>query len=153
LTGKAAALLFLVCLIVPSTAHANGDPASHGLLGERLFLPLDAPVDSDAADRLEALLEAADKSGFPIRVNGEPDRQAARPLVSLPPPGRDATKLANGATVAVRRLARAAGRTITVPKGGSEARDRMMVAAATVLGLAVLAALMLYHRKSRTLSP
>lgn len=200
---RAAALFSLLCLAVPATAHGNGDPASHVLLVERAFLPLEAEVDSGAAERLGALLEAADESGFPIRValiakpvdlgtayslylkpqqyaeflgkelsfsysdrllivmpngfgyalNSEPDRQAAQALAGLAAPGRNATKQTNAATVAVRRLARQAGRTIAVPESASETRDRIVIAASALLGLAVLAALVLYHRKSRTLSP
>ena len=86
MTGRrAAALLSLVGLIVPSAACANGDPASHVLLAQRVFLPFSAPVGSDVAKRL---------AGF---------------------------------------------------------SDRITIAAAAPLGVAVIAALPLYHRKSRTL--
>ena len=198
---RAAALLSLVYLIVPSTARANGDPASHVLLAQRLFLPFSARVDSDVAERLASFLEDADKSGFPIRVavisapadlgtafalfeqpqkyaellgkeltfaysdrllvvmpsgfgyavNGEPDRRASRRLGGLPPPGRDATAQGRSATTAVRRLASAAGHTLTLPDRSSDASDRITIAAAALLGLTVIAALALYHRKSRTL--
>jgi hypothetical protein len=183
------------------TARANGDPASHVLLAQRLFLPLGAPIDPDVAKRLDDLLEAADDSDFPIRValiaaptdlgtaftlyekpqeyaeflgvelsfaysdrllvvmpngfgfavDGEPDEQAARVLRGVAAPGRDATKQARTATVAVRRLASAAGHRFDTA-GGSVNRDRILIAATALLGVTVLAALMLYHRKSRTLS-
>jgi hypothetical protein len=55
-------------LLVPGAAQANGDPASDYLLVQKVFLPINAKVDSDAAARLQKLLDAAAKAKFPIRV-------------------------------------------------------------------------------------
>jgi hypothetical protein len=82
-------------------------------------------------------------NGFGYAVNGEPNRQARRVLSSLVGPGRDATRQAEAATVAVRRLAAAAGHPIAPSRGASESRDRLTVTAAVLAGLAVIAALAL----------
>jgi hypothetical protein len=58
----------LTALLVPAAAQANGDPASDYLLVQKVFFPFNSKVDSDAAARLEKLLDAAAKAKFPIRV-------------------------------------------------------------------------------------
>jgi hypothetical protein len=194
-----AALVVFLC--VPGAARANGDPASDFLLVQKLFLPFGAKADSDAVKQLNSLLDAAEKSSFPVRVaviltpqdlgtafslynkpqqyaeflglelsfvyrdrllvvmpkgfgysvNGNPDPKAARALETVAAPGRDVTKEVGAATVAVRRLAAAAGREIVVKSGGSQAKDRVMIALAATAGVATLAGLLLYRRKRRTL--
>lgn len=196
--GAATVVLLAVLLGVPGPAHANGDPASHYLLGESRFLPFDTEIDSEAVDRLDGVLREADKAGFTIKtaliaspndlgtafslyrkpqryaeflgveisfvypgrllivmpngfgyaVNGEPDARASSVLARFRPPGRNATREAEAAIRAVVRLAAAAGHTVVVPKGGSETRDRILIAAAVLLGLAVVAGLALYHRRA-----
>jgi hypothetical protein len=87
-------------------------------------------------------------NGFGYAVNGEPDARASRVLERIPPPGRNATREAEGAIRAVIRLAAAAGHEVVVPKGDSETQDRILIAAAVLLGLAVVAGLALYHRRA-----
>jgi hypothetical protein len=66
--SRAALVLVAVLLTVPPSAQANGDPASHVLLGEDRFLPFDADTDSDAVKRLDGVLREADKVGFEIKA-------------------------------------------------------------------------------------
>jgi hypothetical protein len=69
LVGGAATLVFVaVSLFVPTLAKANGDPASHVLIGESRFLPFDADTDSDAVERLDGVLREADEAGFKIKT-------------------------------------------------------------------------------------
>jgi hypothetical protein len=195
--GAATLVLVAVFLWLSAQAQANGDPASHYLIGESRFLPFNTEIDSDAVDRLDGVLREADKAGFTIKtaliaspydlgtafslyrkpqryaeflgvelsfvypgrllivmpngfgyaVKGEPDAQASRVLQRLRAPGRDATREAEAAVRAVVRLAAAAGHRVVVPKSGSETRDRSLIAAAVLLGLAVVAGLALYHRR------
>jgi hypothetical protein len=196
--GAATVTLVAVLLSLPATAQANGDPASHYLIGESRFLPFNTEIDSDAVERLDGVLREADEVGFEIRtaliaspfdlgtafslyrkpqryaeflglelsfmypgrllivmpngfgyaVNGEPDAQASSVLERMRPPGRNATREAEAATRAVVRLAAAAGHTVVVPEGGSETQDRILIAAAVLLGLALVAGLALYHRRA-----
>jgi hypothetical protein len=89
-------------------------------------------------------------NGFGYAVNGKPAPRFRRALEGLAGPGRDTTKQAEAATVAVRRLAAVGGHTIVPPKGGaSEARDRITIAAATVAGVALVAGLLLLRRQRR----
>jgi hypothetical protein len=87
--------------------------------------------------------------GHGFAVNGEADPPSSRVLKPLPEPGRDATELASSATRAVTRLATASGHQIVLSKGGSEMRDRIVIAAAAVAGAALIAALVLYRRQRR----
>ena len=52
----------------PQLARADGDPASDYLLGTKVFLPYDAKFPPKQAAQLTALIAAANKAGFPIRV-------------------------------------------------------------------------------------
>lgn len=52
----------------PSPARADGDPASDVLANQTLFLPADAGIPPREQLRLVALLDAARRSGLPIRV-------------------------------------------------------------------------------------
>jgi hypothetical protein len=89
-------------------------------------------------------------NGFGYAVNGKPAPRFSRTLKSISGPGRDVTKQAQAATVAVRRLALAGGRTIVVPEsGGSDARDRITIAAAAVAGVALIAGVLLFRRQRR----
>lgn len=52
----------------PTGARADGDPASDVLVSQRLFLPQDAGLTVRQQAQLEALLGAARRSGYPLRV-------------------------------------------------------------------------------------
>jgi hypothetical protein len=193
----AALLVAVATLGFPAAAYANGDPASDYLLGQSVFLPFNAKIDSNVVERLNAVITAADKAGFKIKVavigtrydlgtafslygkpqryaeflglelsfvyrdrllvvmpngfgysvRGEPAPLFSRVLKSMPEPGRDATKETSAATTAVSRLAAVAGHRIVVPKGGgSEARDRITIAAAVTAAIALIAGLILFRR-------
>jgi hypothetical protein len=66
--GAATLVFVAVSLFVPTLAQANGDPASHVLIGESRFLPFDADTDSDAVERLDGVLREADEAGFKIKT-------------------------------------------------------------------------------------
>jgi len=53
---------------LPAAAHANGDPASDYLLVQKLFLPFTTKIDRTEVKRLDALLSAAERANFRIRV-------------------------------------------------------------------------------------
>jgi hypothetical protein len=53
----------------------------------------------------------------------------------------------------VTRLATASGHQIVLPKGGSETRDRIIIAAVAVAGAALIAAFVLYRRQRRQSEP
>ncbi len=62
------ALLALAAAAAPA-ALADGDPASDFLLSQRSFLSnYDGHVSSSEAGKLNAMLESAQKQGFPLRV-------------------------------------------------------------------------------------
>jgi hypothetical protein len=87
-------------------------------------------------------------NGFGYSVKGNPDPKAARILETIPPPGADVTKEVQAATLAVRRLAAAEGHRLVVSSGGgSQARDRLTIAAAATLAIAAFAGLVLYRRR------
>jgi len=58
----------LAAAAAPQLARADGDPASDYLLGSKVFLPFDAKFPPKQAARLTALIGAANRAGFPIRV-------------------------------------------------------------------------------------
>jgi hypothetical protein len=89
--------------------------------------------------------------GYGYAVGGDPDPKASRVLKRLPAPGPNATKEVEAATVAVHRLAAAAGYKITSSQSGSGTRDRITIAAAATAGIALTAAFVLYRRRRRTL--
>src|SRR5205823_15053286 len=60
--------LVIAALGLPATARANGDPASDYLLVQKLFLPFTAKIDRAKVKQLDAVLSAADRANFPIRV-------------------------------------------------------------------------------------
>ena len=85
--------------------------------------------------------------GFGYTVNGKPNPRLARALRALPNAGRDGTSLSRAATDAVRRLANADGvRLGSTSGGGSQARDRLTIAAAATAGIALIAGVVLYRR-------
>jgi hypothetical protein len=87
-------------------------------------------------------------NGYGYAVNADPDRKASAVLKKLPHPGRDPTKEAEAAIVAVQRLAGAAGHRLVVPKGGGSAsRDRLTIAAAVTAVIALVAAFVLFRRR------
>ena len=89
-------------------------------------------------------------NGFGFAVNGRPDRKATRALAGLRGPGKSATKQAEAAVVAVRRLAAAEGHSLPASgRGGSSSRDRITIAAAATAGIALIAGLVLLRRQRR----
>ena len=56
-----------VCLAAPAAALADGDPASDVLLYQQVYLPYRAP-SAAAKSNLTAVVAAANKAGYPIRV-------------------------------------------------------------------------------------
>jgi len=67
---KRAALLAVLfaAAAAPQLARADGDPASDYLLGSKVFLPYDAKFPPKQAAQFTALVAAANKAGFKIRV-------------------------------------------------------------------------------------
>ncbi len=68
---RAAVLLVAAALAagaLASTARADGDPASDYLLVQKVFLPFDAKFPAQPQAQLTALVTAANRSGFTIRV-------------------------------------------------------------------------------------
>lgn len=67
-----AALLLAVLALVggafPTPARADGDPASDVLLSQPLFVPQDAGLSANDQAQLGALLAAAHRSGYELRV-------------------------------------------------------------------------------------
>jgi hypothetical protein len=68
LPRRAALLVAAAALSFPPAASANGDPASDYLLGQSVFLPFNAKIDSGVVERLSAVIREADKAGFKIKV-------------------------------------------------------------------------------------
>ncbi|MGB9186183.1 MAG: hypothetical protein WCB67_19200 [Solirubrobacteraceae bacterium] len=64
----AAIVVVLAMALNPTSAFADGDPASDVLAQQSLFLPQDAGLSNTQQGQLEALLASASRSGFPIRV-------------------------------------------------------------------------------------
>jgi hypothetical protein len=62
------AMLALAGAWAPTSAKADGDPASDVLATQSLFLPQDAAVPPAQQAQLAALLREAARSGYPIRV-------------------------------------------------------------------------------------
>jgi len=57
----------LACTAVPS-ARADGDPASDYLLTQKVFFPYDLKVPTAKQQQLVALVDEANRKGFPLRV-------------------------------------------------------------------------------------
>ena len=64
----AALVVAIVCFCAPSTARANGDPASDYLLAQNVFLPFTTKIDQNEVKRLDGLLRESQKAGYRIRV-------------------------------------------------------------------------------------
>jgi hypothetical protein len=62
------AILASMSLVAAPAALADGDPASDVLVQNTLFNPIGSGVSFDSQVRLEALLRASRRAGFPIRV-------------------------------------------------------------------------------------
>lgn len=63
-----AILASVAVIAAPAAALADGDPASDVLVGSSLFNPSGSGVSLDSQARLEAVLAATARAGFPIRV-------------------------------------------------------------------------------------
>jgi len=61
-------LLALTLALVPAVARGDGDPASDVLVTQNLFLPADAGASVRQQAQLEAVLTAALRGGYPVRV-------------------------------------------------------------------------------------
>ena len=61
-------LTALIALWGSSLARADGDPASDVLAQQTVFLPQDAGLSASAQTRLAALVEAATRAGYQVRV-------------------------------------------------------------------------------------
>ncbi|MBV8218628.1 MAG: hypothetical protein JO325_09195 [Solirubrobacterales bacterium] len=61
-------ILALALALLPSSAQADGDPASDVLATQSLFLPQDAGIPLAQQNQLTALLGSTASSGYPIRV-------------------------------------------------------------------------------------
>src|SRR5690349_24990605 len=90
-------------------------------------------------------------NGFGYSDGGARVRRLERALTGLKAPGRDPNALADEATTAVLRIARASGHPLPPPPkvsggGGSETRDRVVIAAAVLVALAAAAAVALVRR-------
>jgi hypothetical protein len=81
------AIVALAAAACPPLAIADGDPASDVLVGSSLFLPPDAGVTPHQQSELAALLGAAAKAGYPLRVAviaGPTDLGSVTPLWRQP---------------------------------------------------------------------
>jgi hypothetical protein len=61
------AALVAVVLHAPP-AHADGDPASDYLLNQKIFFPIEAKFPAEQRARLTALVDAANRAGFKLRI-------------------------------------------------------------------------------------
>lgn len=66
--GTALCLLALLCLLVPATARADGDPASDVLLTQKAFYPYQPQPSPKLEAALNALLAQASGAGMPLKV-------------------------------------------------------------------------------------
>ncbi len=69
--SRASALALLIVALLGASAHlarADGDPASDYLIGNQVFLTSQSNSVSPAQRQLLAVVRAANRSGFPIRV-------------------------------------------------------------------------------------
>jgi hypothetical protein len=106
-------------------------------------------LGQELAFKYRGRLLVAMPNGYGYAEGGQPNPRLANALVGLPSPGRDPTRLAEGAVTAVRRLAAAAGRPVPPPKassGSSETRDRVTIVAAVAVGLVLIGGFVLVRR-------
>lgn len=66
-----------------SVARADGDPASDYLVGRQVFLSAGATTESPAQRQLIALVQAANRAGFPIRVATVPTEYDLGSIIEL----------------------------------------------------------------------
>jgi hypothetical protein len=86
--------------------------------------------------------------GYGYSVDGKPDPAGIRVVGTLPNPGSNATKQVEAATAAIRKLAKASGKTLPRSAGGgSKTRDRITIAAGAVALAALLAAIVFWRRE------
>jgi hypothetical protein len=88
-------------------------------------------------------------NGYGYSVDGKPNQAGIAVVKALPPPGKDATKQAEGATKAIRKLAAASGVQLRAGGngGGSKTHDRITIAAGAVALAALLAAIVFWRRE------
>ncbi|HWF55937.1 MAG TPA: hypothetical protein VG223_14970 [Solirubrobacteraceae bacterium] len=68
LLSVVAASAVLVVALTPGLARADGDPASDVLTAQSAFLPIDAGATAGQQARLDGVLAAARRVGYPLRV-------------------------------------------------------------------------------------
>ena len=182
-----ATCVLLAGLCAPAPALADGDPASDVLIAENVFYPFTPPVARSLQDALNAEAAAARRAHFPIKVAliasatdlgaipslfAKPQRYAnfldveisffggKQPLLVVMPNGYGVRGLGAAATVAVSRLAAAAGHPVSGAPGagtgaGSGGESGGGAAAVGVGVLALVAVLMsaavlsFRHRRAR----
>jgi hypothetical protein len=87
-------------------------------------------------------------NGYGYTIGGKTNAAGVRVVSKLPPPGKDATKEAAGATVAIRKLAAASGIRLSSSAGSdSKTRDRITIGAGVVALAALLAAIVFWRRR------
>lgn len=91
-------------------------------------------------------------NGFGYAIGGKPAPAAKQQLAGIAAPGDDGAGLADAATLAVQRLARASGHDLPLPKtsGTSSTSDRIKIGAIAVTSAVVAAAVMLVRRSRRS---
>jgi len=87
-------------------------------------------------------------NGFGYAVAGKPAPAEKRRLAGIAAPGTEGARLADAATLAVQRLARASGHDLPLPKtsGSSATSDRIKIGAIAVTAAVLIAAAMLVRR-------
>jgi hypothetical protein len=86
-------------------------------------------------------------NGFGYAIAGKPDAAGEHVVEQLAAPGKNATAGVEAATAAVRRLAAASGHVLPADGGGgSQTRDRLVIAAGATALVALLAAIVFYRR-------
>jgi hypothetical protein len=61
-------LVALAALLAVPAAHADGDPASDYLIGQKVFFPYDVKIAPAAQQQLVSLVDEANRAGLKIRV-------------------------------------------------------------------------------------
>jgi hypothetical protein len=91
-------------------------------------------------------------TGFGYAIAGKPAPTEKHALDGLAAPGNDGARIADAATLAVQRLARAAGHDLPLPaigSGNSQNSDRIKIGAIAVTAAAIIAAVTLVRRSRR----
>ena len=65
---RLALLVALMALLAVPAAHADGDPASDYLIGQKVFFPYDLKIAPATQQQLVALVDEANRKGLTIRV-------------------------------------------------------------------------------------